>query len=196
MNERSPATAAKLPTAKDIQQINAAHQATVMAYQGALEKAIECGVMLVEAKRKVGHGAWESWLGDNCPDISLSTAKRYMRYARNAPELEEAAEQNGQALADLSGAAAGKILAKPQTPEEKEKRKANKPCKAPLLTMVSPIEARRTCILHLKALSGADEVLDLLKQVYDKEFLTKLDDLIAGYCAAGPDAPATAPMMQ
>jgi ribosomal protein L12E/L44/L45/RPP1/RPP2 len=123
MNTRS---SAKLPTANDIKLINDAHQAVVTSSQSGLEHAIECGEMLRTAKEKVGHGGWENWLADNCPDIAPRTASRYMLLARKGDELEKAAEQNGHALADLSVTAANRLLQKPKTPEQKAAAKAEK----------------------------------------------------------------------
>jgi hypothetical protein len=126
MTTRSPATAAKLPTANDIKLINDAHQAVVTSSQSGLEHAIECGEMLRTAKDKVGHGGWENWLADNCPDISPRTASRYMRLAKNGDELEKAAEQNGHALADFSATAANRLLQKPKNEAEKAAARAEK----------------------------------------------------------------------
>jgi hypothetical protein len=126
MNTRSSSTAAKLPTANDIKLINDAHQAVVTSSQSGLEHALECGEMLRTAKEKIGHGGWENWLADNCPDISPRTASRYMRLAKNGDELEKAAEQNGHALADFSATAANRLLEKLKTPEEKAAARADK----------------------------------------------------------------------
>jgi Protein of unknown function (DUF3102) len=126
MNTRSSSTAAKLPTANDIKLINDAHQAVVTSSQSGLEHAIECGEMLKTAKDKVGHGGWENWLADNCPDIAPRTASRYMLLAKKGDELEKAAEQNGHALADLSVTAANRLLQKPKTEEQKAAAKAEK----------------------------------------------------------------------
>jgi hypothetical protein len=30
------------------------------------------------AKQKCQHGAWLEWLGENCPEITVKTAERYM----------------------------------------------------------------------------------------------------------------------
>jgi hypothetical protein len=122
MTTRTSETATKLPTANDIKLINEAHNAAIADQRSGLEHAIECGVMLKAAKDKVGHGDWESWLVRNCPDIAPRTASHYMRLANKGDELEQAAQQNGKALADLSATAANKLLARPLTAEQKTQR--------------------------------------------------------------------------
>ena len=114
---------------KNASLINAAHRAVVEANKTQLEKAIEAGTMLRACKDSVGHGAWTKWLYDNCKDISVETARLYMRLADpdNADKLEEAAaKQNGNAVADLSVRGAAKVLAKPETAEQKAARAARK----------------------------------------------------------------------
>src|SRR5207248_10422997 len=51
-----------------------------------VQRAIGFGRTLCQAKEKVGHGKWEKWLNDNCRDISVRTAQRYMKLA-DSPEV-------------------------------------------------------------------------------------------------------------
>jgi hypothetical protein len=44
--------------------------------------AMECGRLLHLQREALPHGAWQPWLVANCPDISFSTARRYMRLSR------------------------------------------------------------------------------------------------------------------
>ena len=48
----------------------------------AVQKVIECGMLLIEAQDKVRHGDWLLWLEVYCPDISIRTAQRYICAAR------------------------------------------------------------------------------------------------------------------
>ncbi|MGH8021019.1 MAG: DUF3102 domain-containing protein [Opitutaceae bacterium] len=50
----------------------------------AIAKAIECGGLLQRQKDALPHGAWQPWLAANCPNISASTARRYMRLAKRS----------------------------------------------------------------------------------------------------------------
>jgi hypothetical protein len=170
---------------KNASLINAAHRAVVQANKTSIEKAIEAGTILKACKDSVGHGGWSKWLYDNCRDISDETARLYMRLAdeKNAPKLEEAAKQNGNAVADLSVRGAAKLLAKPQTPETKAKRTAT------IAAKKAEAEANFRHALssdltgHLKAVAP-DEVFKALKDAgWDAEELTKLVGLLNTHLA-------------
>lgn len=47
-------------------------------------KARECGIFLIEAKEKAGHGNWEKWVEERL-SFSDVTAWRYMKYAKANP---------------------------------------------------------------------------------------------------------------
>lgn len=51
----------------------------------ALEKAWQCGKRLIGMKKIVGHGNWLPYLKSHLPEISESTAQRYMKIARDNP---------------------------------------------------------------------------------------------------------------
>jgi hypothetical protein len=101
-----------LPTRAIINQINAAHDAVVESNQTALKHAIAAGELLTTAKAAVGHGNWEDWLAENCPNISLRTARLYMDLAEHDEEIEKVAEENGNTVADLSIRGARKLITK------------------------------------------------------------------------------------
>lgn len=50
----------------------------------AIAKAVECGGLLLRQKESLPHGEWQPWLAKHCPEISASTARRYMRLANRA----------------------------------------------------------------------------------------------------------------
>jgi hypothetical protein len=81
-----------------VAEIEAEHAATQLAAQSALEHAIRCGELLLEAKVKVGHGDWLPWLKANC-SFRPRTARAYMQLARAMPTLPEA---KWQRVANLS----------------------------------------------------------------------------------------------
>src|SRR5438105_623413 len=95
-------------------QIKAEHQAVLDAHQRALEHALTCGDMLIEAKAKVrGAGErWLPWLENNCA-IPARTATHYMHLARHRGELEA----KSATVADLSVRAAMELIA-PEEPDE------------------------------------------------------------------------------
>lgn len=59
-----------------------AKQAKDMA-QETISVALECGRLLIEEKKQVGHGNWEQWCESNL-SFSIETAQRYMRLHRKA----------------------------------------------------------------------------------------------------------------
>ncbi len=68
------------------------------AVGAAIVHAIKAGQLLLEAKRKVGHGNWLPWLEANC-EMSERTAQNYMRIAKVLGGLND--EAKAQRLADL-----------------------------------------------------------------------------------------------
>lgn len=46
-------------------QINAEHHAAEKAAESAVEHAIRCGNLLLDARGRVPHGEWEEWLKEN-----------------------------------------------------------------------------------------------------------------------------------
>ena len=60
----------------------------------AISFAVECGKLLNNQKKAVGHGAWLDWLKENCPNISERTAQKYMRLSRKICELEDSSKTN------------------------------------------------------------------------------------------------------
>jgi hypothetical protein len=64
-----------------------AHGIVANSTKVVLQHAITAGNALNEAKSKVGHGNWLTWLEENCPDISNRTAERYMKLAGGKEKL-------------------------------------------------------------------------------------------------------------
>lgn len=73
-------------------QINAAHKACELAVREAVNHALLAGELLNEAKARVAHGAWKSWLANHV-DCSERTAQLYMRVARELPRLDASKAQ-------------------------------------------------------------------------------------------------------
>jgi hypothetical protein len=76
------------------QRITAEHKAVALALRSALGHAIAAGELLIEAKRKAGHGQWLQWLAANT-EIPKRTAAHYMALAKRRQDLSD---QNGNAL--------------------------------------------------------------------------------------------------
>lgn len=91
-------------------EIATEHEAAQSAFRSAVEHAIRCGELLIEAKAQLPHGGWGEWIAGNFP-ASDRTARGYMRLARYGEEV------NRQGLADLGIEVALKQLAAPKAPE-------------------------------------------------------------------------------
>ena len=63
------------------------------ANKTVVQRAITFGRTLCQAKEEVGHGKWEKWLNDNCRDICVRTAQRYMKLA-DSPEVRTVMGKN------------------------------------------------------------------------------------------------------
>jgi hypothetical protein len=68
-------------------ELAAEHDRCEDAYRQALEHALRCGDLLIEAKAQLSRGEWQTWLGENFPG-SDRTARGYMQLARNRHQLE------------------------------------------------------------------------------------------------------------
>jgi hypothetical protein len=87
-------------------QINAAYADAEAASATAVDRAIRCGELLLEAKRQLPHGEWLPWLARNCPKISERSAQRYMRLAEHADMVRDKSAR----MADLTLEAAGNLI--------------------------------------------------------------------------------------
>jgi hypothetical protein len=67
--------------------IRAAHDAATSAARTAVERAIDAGVALLEAKTLLPHGGWLPWLKEHC-GLSARVAQNYMRLARHKAKYE------------------------------------------------------------------------------------------------------------
>ncbi len=89
------------------EEINAEHRACDDALRSGLQHAVNAGGLLTEAKERVNHGEWGSWLADNF-EGSARTAQAYMKVSRGVPALGAAKAQRVAglsfrgALAELS----------------------------------------------------------------------------------------------
>jgi len=64
-----------------VEPVNQAHKQARANASDAIEHAVRCGELLLEAKRQVAHGQWKKWIELNC-EFAYETAKRYMKAAR------------------------------------------------------------------------------------------------------------------
>ena len=103
--------------------------------------AIETGTLLIEAKKRVGHGNFERWVANNC-ELSPATARRWMvELAEKRPELEKQLAAKSLNLSDLNLSSARRLIAPPPapTPDQSEPAPKAKP-KPPATEQYKQIE--------------------------------------------------------
>ncbi len=67
----------EMPTADDV---NDAHRLARGNAESAVQHAIRCGELLLQAKAQLKHGEFKPWIASSC-EFAYSTAKRYMKAA-------------------------------------------------------------------------------------------------------------------
>src|SRR5690348_3817462 len=87
--------------------IRALHASVRRSAEQAARDAIEAGKLLIDAKRELPHGGWETWLRDHAT-ISPRTARRHMRIAASGLEIGHVADLGITAAA--RGVSAEKIM--------------------------------------------------------------------------------------
>ena len=118
------AAAVSSPSLSDLAaRINTEFAAIQKADQDAnktvVQRAIIFGRTLCQAKENVGHGKWEKWLNDNCRDISVRTAQRYMKLA-DSPEVRTAMGKNDTVSSLSLRAALALANRQPKSPQPSE----------------------------------------------------------------------------
>jgi hypothetical protein len=91
-------------------EINEAHALALKHADSAVEQAMRCGNLLMEAKAKAPHGHWLPWLRQNV-EFSERTAQAYMRIAQRF-------NRNPQRATDLSARRCGKSSHRDETGSE------------------------------------------------------------------------------
>jgi hypothetical protein len=70
-------------------QIEIEHKAAVDAWDNVMERVIACGRLLLQAKARVGHGLWLSWVEEHLT-LGIRQVQNYMRVAEHASALPNA----------------------------------------------------------------------------------------------------------
>src|SRR5215510_13302238 len=90
-------------------RIKEGHASVIDGKKRVVLRAIEVGGLLKEAKERVPHGQWLSWLTENC-EIPERTAQRYMELADNKKQIEDFLRAKSATLADLTLSEASRLL--------------------------------------------------------------------------------------
>jgi hypothetical protein len=98
--------------------INAEHEACLNSAKDAIDRAIEVGRLLSDAKGKVQHGGWADWVEVNC-SFGPRQASNYMK-AYHHRDAVEANRNPGSDLGGLKGMM--RALAGPVDREEQDER--------------------------------------------------------------------------
>jgi hypothetical protein len=86
-------------------RIKTEHEIVEKHLRKGVERAVEAGKLLIEAKAQLKHGQWLPWLRDHC-GIPDRTARHYMRLAKHEAEIGNLADLTlEQAVALISPAA-------------------------------------------------------------------------------------------
>src|SRR5262249_13527149 len=116
-----PAPTAPTPSQMSVpdlaKAINERMSAMLTSFRMSVQRAIEIGELLVEAKKRVGHGKFEKWLTTNTT-LPYRSADRYMNFAKKRSEIEAQFGKSAN-LADLNLTSAQRLLAPPKSAQEK-----------------------------------------------------------------------------
>lgn len=80
-------------------RIKSAHKSITEHARNIIDRAIEAGDALNQAKVKLDHGQWLAWLKTNC-ELSERNAQIYMQLANAKPKLKSAEAADLNTLAD------------------------------------------------------------------------------------------------
>jgi len=99
-------------------EINNYHRSALHHSEQAVVYAAHCGQKLLEAKAACQHGEWLQWLKVNCA-VRKAQANKYMRLAREMPELIDSKKQSSVFLPGIDAAIA--LLSAPDEIKEEFK---------------------------------------------------------------------------
>jgi Protein of unknown function (DUF3102) len=116
------------------QAIEREHQAAIGSARSAIEHAVACGRLLIQAKDTVPHGGWLDWIDHNVT-IGRRQAQKYMRLAEHPDALSNA---KSNALLTIDSAIS--TIARPQaSPTRKPSNpEPAKPVPAPAPRGITP----------------------------------------------------------
>ena len=152
------------------EQIKAVTKSAETSARTAMNCALEAGALLIEAKKLVQHGEWESWLTNNC-EVAPRTAQAYMRLAKSFPLFEES---NPQRIADLPVREAIRAIttdpAKPSQPRCSDIRLAKRDdaerAATALNKAAAALKATAKNVNYMQKLKGA-QIVSLRKKLTD-----------------------------
>jgi hypothetical protein len=159
------------------------------------QRAQAIGEMLVAFRRGTGHGEWQSKLAKWCPKLSYETANRYTKLFQNRTEIARLAEAKNVTPTDLTIEAALKLLSERKARNDNNKsddgKKSSKAVKAAVEPANEPNSRRDEDIAkqYLAEVWDASELVDVLRQVRDIDYLMELAAAVAKALTPTPTVP-------
>lgn len=171
-------------------EIVAEHEACERASKSAVEHAVRCGELLIEAKGEVEHGQWLLWLAENFP-AHINTASNYMRLAANSQRVVNSGSIR-EALADLAAPRPAPTPSPTSSPAPAVSRPP-RPAEPPALTELRDEHARTHVIHHLATIGhkvailriAQDALMDQLYELSREEAERELEAVEDGYALLG-----------
>ena len=199
--EEKQALLGELSAAELAKLINDEYGMVLAGEQRTFQRAQAVGEMLVAFRRGTGHGEWQSKLAKWCPKLSYETAHRYAKLFQNRTEIARLAAAKNVKLTDLTIDAALKLLSERKTSNDNKKsdnksnaKKSSKAVKAAVEPANEPNSRKDEDIAkqYLAEVWDASELVDVLRQVRDIDYLRELETAVAKALQPTPTAPQTA----
>ncbi len=169
-------------------EINTEHGHVETHKRNTIQHAIRCGELLLEMKRRVGHGNWLAWVGEHF-EASERTARNYMEIAKSAAvaDLKDDTTMRStlRALASRSESKAARLQPKPQKlpPKEEQASRAHTNGHLPIEAEVSIsgaeiVKAPRAGLgkAHMHTWAGVPARLTTIKRAFSEAADNQLDD--------------------
>jgi hypothetical protein len=173
-----------LSTTELAKQINADYDLILEAERTALQRYLAMGEKLIALRPRIApkHGEWQAKLKLHCPQVSYETANLCIRFVENFDKLEAYAATKNVKVTDLGIDEARKALAKPKSNTDKTSK--DKPAgvvKAAVEPANEPNDRRDEDIAkqYLAEVWDASELVDVLRQVRDIDYLMELATAVA-----------------
>lgn len=178
---KADALAAKAKLLKGLaKEIKAADADAVKAMRAGLQAARIAGQKLLEAKKLVAHGGFETWRSANLPTVSERSCQVYMRIAKRFAFIEADAAAAGVEVDALSIDHADKLLRLPSPKKAGEPKGSSNPepivgsTETPFAVAISekPAYAGTTVAATItppgaKVVEVADAAIEIMEQVED-----------------------------
>jgi hypothetical protein len=122
-------------------QIEAEHQAAIGSARSAIEHAVACGRLLLQAKATVPFGGWLEWIDHNVT-VGRRQAQKYMRLAEH-PDALSNAKSNALLTIDSAISTIARPQASPSASRATRSRPSQSPCPGRRVSRQAPPKGKR-----------------------------------------------------